>query len=120
MHPYTLGDEWISTLGIDAARTALNAYIQSQSGRLQPSPDSTIRVRFGSRVTLRFWGFLADDHTLPMTLQLTLAEDGPGTRVNAQLESDEGWYLFRLDLMRRRYDTEFRAKLFALRSATSA
>jgi hypothetical protein len=94
---------------VAAALQNLGAQTTSQSGGL--------RAKGGSRLALRMWGvFLPPGRNrLPWRADVRAADDGDaGTRIEVQLRSDEGKYLFRIAAAEHAYSDLFDKLLGAI------
>lgn len=87
-------------------------------GELLESGNGDLRAKFGSRLSLRLWGLLTPKD-LPAIMVVTFREDRNGLEIEASLASDEGWYLFRLNLLDDKFQTNFKTKLTAVQNATA-
>jgi hypothetical protein len=87
-------DSWQSPADPETTFNLLVTVTQERGGRILTSDGTRARIALGSRRMYRFLGALSPVRTRPLQLDLDVSSaDNGGSRITAQAESDQGWYL---------------------------
>jgi hypothetical protein len=83
--------------------------IERRDGKIDVCVDSNLAGTIGSRSELRLYGLFmkAGRESLPIKVVATTSGTAGEILVNVELESNEGWYLFRLPALAKAYRKAF-------------
>jgi hypothetical protein len=83
-------------------------------GRLEQASDTEITLILGSRFAYRMLGFLTPSRRMPLTVELSVAQEEEGiVQLTAKAASDEGWGLIDIESWAIRLYNRVFSELFA-------
>lgn len=93
-------DSWVTAGDRRPVRAEIKSALQSKGGRLvDTADDGPLNAIFGSRLLYRLIGFLVPPTSVPIHATVTVSTVLEGSRVNVDVSSDEGKYVFRVDIL---------------------
>jgi hypothetical protein len=111
-------DCWETTDTVEHTIDQLVSVLDARQWKVTQRDATHVEARRGSRLVLRLLGvFLPPGRSrLPMRVQLSVRAMGEPSVVEAVVESDEGWYLFRVPQLCHAYEADFTSLLEALKA----
>lgn len=120
--PYRVADHWSANRDSSDVLVALAAVVVERGWRVQRIDEFSMEASFGSRLALRIFSatMRPGRSRLPMVMKLSVTPClGSGTNVDAVIESDEGWYLFRIRETEIAFEKAFSDTLAIVKKATT-